>query len=117
MEEQNYVSAGINIRCPFPDETTHGLLDVELIYLGFSPDVHPDTIKDVYPVCKKGMGCLRKCNLSYFEDKVPCEICGQPTSMTGTKRCNRCWDLERRIRMDPSLAERIVTRLKRSIIV
>ena len=30
-------------------------------------------------------------------DKVPCEICGTPTLMTGTKRCNNCWEVEHRI--------------------
>jgi hypothetical protein len=26
-----------------------------------------------------------------------CEICGKPTHYTGTKRCNNCWEVERRL--------------------
>jgi hypothetical protein len=28
---------------------------------------------------------------------VPCDTCGEPTTFTGTKRCNNCWEVERRI--------------------
>lgn len=28
---------------------------------------------------------------------TPCEICGTPTPMCMTKRCNNCWELERRL--------------------
>ena len=28
---------------------------------------------------------------------VPCETCSEPTTYTGTKRCNGCWEVERRI--------------------
>ena len=39
---------------------------------------------------------------------VSCEICGTPTAMTGTKRCDRCWELEKRILREPDLARRIL---------
>lgn len=39
---------------------------------------------------------------------VECELCGGPTAMTATKRCDGCWELERRIRMQPELARRIL---------
>lgn len=42
--------------------------------------------------------------------KVPCGLCGLPTIMTGTKRCDRCWELERRIESDPDLARWILAR-------
>lgn len=42
---------------------------------------------------------------------VPCELCSIPTPMSGTKRCDRCWELERRIHMDPELARQILARL------
>jgi len=29
---------------------------------------------------------------------VPCGICGKPTLMTGTKRCDGCWEIEHRIK-------------------
>lgn len=32
-----------------------------------------------------------------FREVVPCETCGTETFMTGTKRCDRCWELERRL--------------------
>ena len=28
---------------------------------------------------------------------IPCATCGKPTDMIGTKRCNFCWELERRL--------------------
>lgn len=39
---------------------------------------------------------------------VPCEICGDPTAMLGTKRCDDCWELEHRIRRRPYIAARIL---------
>ncbi len=30
-------------------------------------------------------------------EEVPCETCGVPTTFTGTKRCNDCWEVEARI--------------------
>lgn len=43
----------------------------------------------------------------------PCRICGDQTPMLGTKLCDRCWELETRIRRDMELAEKILNRLKR----
>lgn len=43
---------------------------------------------------------------------IPCELCGKPTTATGTKRCDRCWELESRIRWDVQLAERILHQIK-----
>lgn len=28
------------------------------------------------------------------DETVPCGTCGTPTRMTGTKRCNLCWQVE-----------------------
>lgn len=42
------------------------------------------------------------------EPTVPCGLCLQPTNMTGTKRCDRCWELESRIKADEKLAKRIL---------
>jgi len=39
---------------------------------------------------------------------VPCKICATPTPMTFTKLCDRCWELDRRIRADLNLARKIV---------
>lgn len=41
---------------------------------------------------------------------VPCGICGTPTRMTGTQRCDRCWELETRVLSDPTLALAILAR-------
>lgn len=30
-------------------------------------------------------------------EHVQCETCGLPTPMTGTRRCNRCWEIEHRL--------------------
>ena len=42
------------------------------------------------------------------EETVPCELCGKPTPMTFTKRCDPCWELEQRIHSDPALARKIL---------
>ena len=44
-------------------------------------------------------------NKSYFDNdpSVPCEICGVTTNMTGTKRCDPCWEAERWIGSDELL--------------
>lgn len=39
---------------------------------------------------------------------VPCKWCCTPTAMTGTKMCDGCWELERRISANPELARRIL---------
>lgn len=39
---------------------------------------------------------------------IPCKYCGKPTFMMGTKMCDHCWELERRIESDPDLAYKIV---------
>lgn len=41
-------------------------------------------------------------------DMVKCDLCGAPTSFKGTRRCNRCWELETRIQRDPELARKIL---------
>ena len=44
-------------------------------------------------------------------DEVPCDLCGRPTRMKGTKRCDRCWELETRIQHNPELARLILSTL------
>lgn len=44
---------------------------------------------------------------------VSCELCGVPTQMTGTRRCDRCWQIERTVERDPELARRILAHLPR----
>lgn len=39
---------------------------------------------------------------------VSCELCGIPTRMTGTKRCDGCYELESRIKGNPFLARQIL---------
>lgn len=61
----------------------------------------------------KGHAAAKK----YHESKpetVPCGLCGTPTHMTGTKRCDRCRELESRIKGDPELARRILDGLPRA---
>ncbi len=41
-------------------------------------------------------------------ETVPCELCGDETPMTGTRRCDRCWELERRVEADPELTARVL---------
>ena len=51
--------------------------------------------------------------MNYKDERetVPCEICGDQTPMTATKRCDRCWELERRIEADPKIARKILDNL------
>lgn len=48
-------------------------------------------------------------------DSCACEWCGKETPMTGTKRCDRCWELERRIEADPKLARLMVDALEKEL--
>ncbi len=41
-----------------------------------------------------------------------CKWCGQKTDFTGTKECNRCWELRHRIETDMKLAEEILNHFK-----
>jgi hypothetical protein len=51
---------------------------------------------------------------TYRPATVPCGLCGKATRMTGTKRCDGCWELESRIQGDPALAARILASLTNS---
>ncbi len=51
------------------------------------------------------------------EKTCPCTWCGRPTKMLGTKLCDPCWELERRVRMDPLLAARMLAALHKDIAV
>lgn len=33
----------------------------------------------------------------YEIPSCPCSTCGEPTTFTGTKKCNNCWEVERRL--------------------
>lgn len=49
----------------------------------------------------------------YNEQVVKCELCLlRDTTMLGTKRCNTCWELERRIRIDLHLAKKIIAKIE-----
>lgn len=39
---------------------------------------------------------------------VACGICDLPTAKTGTRRCDRCWELETRIHGNIDLARKIL---------
>lgn len=39
---------------------------------------------------------------------VDCEMCGNPTPMLGTKRCDPCWELEKRVRANVDLAQLVM---------
>lgn len=39
---------------------------------------------------------------------VECELCHGPTPMVHTKRCDRCWELERRLIAAPDIARQIM---------
>jgi hypothetical protein len=49
------------------------------------------------------------------EETCPCGLCGKPTRMTGTKRCDGCWELEMRVNANPVLARRILADLSPAV--
>jgi hypothetical protein len=48
--------------------------------------------------------------ISADQATVPCELCKDPTTMLGTKRCDRCYELETRIQSNPQLARKILAK-------
>lgn len=42
------------------------------------------------------------------DETCPCKLCGKPTRMLGTKLCDPCWELDRRIRADPAIAAKVL---------
>jgi len=42
---------------------------------------------------------------------VPCGLCGDATPFNGSRRCDRCQELETRIERDPELACKILGRV------
>ena len=44
---------------------------------------------------------------------VPCKYCTMPTQMTGTHLCDRCYELETRIRSNTELADKITRSIKK----
>ena len=51
-----------------------------------------------------------------MSDNVPCELCGT-NAETGTKRCDRCWELEGRIQSDPGLAAQILNATGKAVVL
>lgn len=45
-------------------------------------------------------------------ETVACKLCGEPTPMLGTKMCNSCWELDKRIRMNPDIAAKIMKEIE-----
>lgn len=45
-------------------------------------------------------------------EPVLCVVCGNATLFEVTRRCNRCWELERRLEADPELALRLLLKDK-----
>jgi hypothetical protein len=58
-------------------------------------------IKDGKPFNKRG------------EEIIKCGLCGWPTTAHGTKRCDRCWELEGRIQRDPELARKVLVAMEK----
>lgn len=52
--------------------------------------------------------------MSEFQERatVKCSLCSYPTFNLGTRMCDRCWELNRRIRHDPDLAKKILKRMR-----
>jgi hypothetical protein len=49
------------------------------------------------------------------QETVPCETCGDPTTYTGTKRCNNCYEVESRLDsylQNPKALQLIVTKVR-----
>ncbi len=39
---------------------------------------------------------------------VPCQWCGTETPMTGTKMCDNCWELDKRVLRNPDVTLRMM---------
>lgn len=48
-------------------------------------------------------------------EMIPCTMCSKPTHMLGTKLCDGCWELKRRIETDPDMARKILAGIKTPI--
>lgn len=48
----------------------------------------------------------------YESQTIPCGLCAKPTFMLSTKRCDPCWELEKRIQDRPELARQILNRVE-----
>jgi hypothetical protein len=46
------------------------------------------------------------------DEVTDCKWCGTKTHNTGTKECDRCWELRKRIEQNPDLSERILNDLR-----
>lgn len=44
-------------------------------------------------------------------ETIPCTLCDKPTTMLGTKLCDNCWELSRRIEAQPGVARKILDKL------
>ena len=47
------------------------------------------------------------------KETVFCRLCSARTVYVGTRLCDRCWELERRIVADPDLAAKILRAVRR----
>jgi hypothetical protein len=56
--------------------------------------------------------CNEKKRNNLMEETVPCKYCNKETSMTGTKLCDNCWELEVRMRSNIEVAEKILNAVK-----
>lgn len=44
-------------------------------------------------------------------EPLPCRWCGFPTLMLGTRECDGCWELRRRIQNAPEIARRMLDKM------
>ena len=49
----------------------------------------------------------------FGEAQVPCGLCKVPTPNTGTCRCDRCWELEKRVEANPAITLKILANIDR----
>jgi len=47
-----------------------------------------------------------------MSETVDCELCGTQTDFIGTNLCDRCWELDHRVKADPEIAGRILEGIK-----
>ncbi len=46
------------------------------------------------------------------QEIIPCRFCGAGTTMTGTRLCDRCWELQRLISLDKRVAQKIMASME-----
>lgn len=86
---------GVDVRCAAADGPVTPTLQ----------EMRPDELRRIYDLANA------KTVREEDEELVICELCGKADGFSGTRRCDRCLELEKRVEMDLELAYKVIRRL------